>query len=112
MGRGATAVQAPHLFIDVASGPRKLLHHDTASRYGLAASIVIHLQPWHATTTTTTVRMHELRGKLGLGSTLGPFLSIFLHPDTVTRPLPLHTIKGEGETHDREVGQHPATAMY
>jgi hypothetical protein len=57
-----------------------------------------HLQPQHATTTTTTVRMHEQRGKLAIGSTLGPFLSIFVLPDTVTRPLPLHTIKGQGGT--------------
>jgi hypothetical protein len=50
---------------------------------------------------TMTVRMHKLRGKLGIGSTLGPSLSIFVHLDTVTRPLPLHTIKGEGETLDK-----------
>jgi hypothetical protein len=109
---GSNGRPGPHLFVGAASGPRNLLHHDTASGYGLAASTVIHLQPRHATTTTMTVRMHELRGKLGLGSTLGSFLSIFVHPDTVTRPLPLHTIKGEGGTLDREVGQHPATAMY
>jgi hypothetical protein len=48
-----------------------------------------------------TVRMHELRGKLGIESTLGPFLSIFVHLDTVTRPLPLHTIKGEREILDK-----------
>jgi hypothetical protein len=103
MGRGATAVQAPHLFAGVASGPRNLLHHDIASGYGLAASTVIHLQPRHATTTTTTttVRMYELRRKLGIGSTLGSFLFIFVHPNTVTRPLPLHTIKGEGGTLDK-----------
>jgi hypothetical protein len=101
MGRGATAVQAPYLFAGAASGPRNLLHHDTMSRYGLAASTVINLQPWHATTTMMTVRMHELRGNLGIGSTLGPFLSIFVHPDIVTRPLPLHTIKREGRTLDK-----------
>jgi hypothetical protein len=61
-----------------------------------------HLQPWQAIATTTTVRTHELRGKLAIGSTLGPFLSIFVHPNTVTRPLPLHTINGEGGTLDRE----------
>jgi hypothetical protein len=48
-----------------------------------------------------TVRMHELRGKLGIGSNLGHFLSIFVHPDTITRPLPLHTIQGEGGTLDK-----------
>jgi hypothetical protein len=46
--------------------------------------------------------MHELRGKLVIGSTLGPFLSIFIHPNAVTQPLSLHTIKGEGGTLDRE----------
>jgi hypothetical protein len=72
-----------------------------------------HLQPRHATTTMTTVRMHELKGKLGIGSTLGHFLSIFVHPNKVTRPLPLHTIKGERGTLDKTmVGQHPAMAMY
>jgi hypothetical protein len=97
-GQGATAVQAPHLFTDAASRPQNLLHYDNVSGYSLAASTVIHLWPRHATTTTTTVRMHVLRGKLAIGGTLGPFLSIFVHPDTVTRPLPLHTIKGEGGT--------------
>jgi hypothetical protein len=101
MGRGATVVQALHLFAGAASGPRNLLHHDTVSGYGLAASSVIHLQPRHATTTTMTLRMHEPRGKLSIGSTLGPFLSIFVHPDIVTRPLPLHTIKGEGGILDK-----------
>jgi hypothetical protein len=48
--------------------------------------------------------MHELRGKLGIGSTLEPFLSIFIHQDTVTRPLPLHTIKGEGGTINKRGG--------
>jgi hypothetical protein len=95
-GWGATAVQAPHLFTGAALGPWNLLHHDSMSGYGLVTSTVIHLQPRHAITTTTTVRMHELRGKLGIGSILGPFLSIFVHPDTITWPLPLHTIKGEG----------------
>jgi hypothetical protein len=61
-----------------------------------------HLQPRQATSTTVTVRMHEQRGKLAIGSTLGPFLSIFVYPDTVTRSLPWHTIKGEGGTFDRE----------
>jgi hypothetical protein len=61
-----------------------------------------HLQPRHAATTTTTVRMHELRGKLEIRSTLGPFLSTFVYSDTVTRPLSLHTIKGEGGTLDRK----------
>jgi hypothetical protein len=42
-----------------------------------------HLQLWHTDTTTTTMRAHEQRGKLAIGSTLGPFLSIFIHPDTV-----------------------------
>jgi hypothetical protein len=37
-GRGAMAVQAPHLFADATSGPRNLLHHDTVLGYGLAAS--------------------------------------------------------------------------
>jgi hypothetical protein len=60
-----------------------------------------HLQPRHATTTTMTVRMHELRGKLAIGSNLGPFLSIFIYPDIVTQPLPLHTIKWEGGTLDK-----------
>jgi hypothetical protein len=82
------------------------------SGYGLAASTMIHLQPRRATTTTTTMRMHELRGKLGIGSTLGPFLSIFVHPDTATRPLPLHTIKGEGGTLNKTRWTTPATAMY
>jgi hypothetical protein len=77
------------------------------SGYGLAASTVIHLQPRHATITTTIVRMHELRGKVGIGSTLGLFLSIFVHPDTVTRPLPLHTIKGEGGTLDKTCWRTP-----
>jgi hypothetical protein len=45
-----------------------------------------------------TVLTHEQRGKLAIGSTLGPFLSIFVHLDTITRHLPLHTIKGEGGT--------------
>jgi hypothetical protein len=71
------------------------------SGYGLATSTMIHLQPRHATTTTMTVQMHELRGKLGIGSTLGSFLSIFVYPDTVIRPLPLHTIKGEGGILDK-----------
>jgi hypothetical protein len=101
-GRGATAVQAPQLFADAASGPRNLLHHDTVLGYGLAASTVIHLQPRHVVTTTTIVRLHELIGKLAIGSTLGHFLSIFIHPYIVTRPLPLHTIKGEGGTLDRK----------
>jgi hypothetical protein len=48
-----------------------------------------------------TVRMHELRGKLGIGSTLGHSLSIFIHPNAVTRPLPLDTITGEGGTLDQ-----------
>jgi hypothetical protein len=99
--RGAMAVQAPHLFASANSGPRNLLHNDTVSRYALAASTVIHLQLRHATTTMTTVRMHELRGKLGIKSILGSFLSIFIYPDTVTRPLPLHTIKREGGTLDK-----------
>jgi hypothetical protein len=60
-----------------------------------------HLQPRPATTTTMTVRMHELRGKLGIGSTLGHSLSIFVHPNIVTRPLRLRTIKGEGGTLDQ-----------
>jgi hypothetical protein len=71
------------------------------SGYGLAVSTVIHLQPRHATTTTTTLRTHEPRGRLGIGSTLGHFLSIFIHLDTVTRSLSLHTIKGEGGTLDK-----------
>jgi hypothetical protein len=100
-GTGSNSHPDPHLFIGAASGPHNLLHHDTVSGYGLAASTVIHLQPQHGTTTTTTVRMHRLRGKLGIGSTLGPFLSIFVHPNIVTRPLPLHTIKGEGGTLDK-----------
>jgi hypothetical protein len=49
----------------------------------------------------TTVRMHKLRGKLGIGSTLGHSLSIFVHPNVVTRPLPLHIIKGKGGTLDK-----------
>jgi hypothetical protein len=53
-----------------------------------------HLQLWHVDTTTTTMRAHKHKGKLAIGSTLGPFLSIFIDPDTVTRSLPLHTIKG------------------
>jgi hypothetical protein len=101
-GQGATAVQALHLFAGATSGPRNLVHHDTMSGYGLAVSTVIHLQPRHTTTTTmTTVRTHEPRGRVGIGSTLRPFLSIFVHPDTVTRLLPLHTIKGEGGTLDK-----------
>jgi hypothetical protein len=60
-----------------------------------------HLQPRRATTTTMTVRTHELRGKLGIGSTLWHSLFIFVHPNAVTRPLPLHTIKGEGGTLDQ-----------
>jgi hypothetical protein len=57
--------------------------------------------------------MHELREKLGIGSTLGPFLSIFVHPNIVTQPLPLYTIKEEGGTLDKMmVGQHLAMAMY
>jgi hypothetical protein len=40
MGRGATAIQALYLFIAAASGPRNLLHHDTVSEYGLAASSI------------------------------------------------------------------------
>jgi hypothetical protein len=39
--------------------------------------------------------------KLGIGSTLGHLLSIFVHPNAVTRPLPLHTIKGEEGTLDQ-----------
>jgi hypothetical protein len=68
-----------------------------------------HLQPQHATTTTTTVQIHELRGKLAIGSTLGPFISIFVHPDTVTRPLPLHTIKGEGGILDKKEARRKTT---
>jgi hypothetical protein len=109
-GRGATAVQAPHLFAGAASGPRNLLHHDTVSGYGLAASTMIHLQPQHATAATTTVRMHKLREKLIIGSTLGPFLSIFVHLDTVTRPLLLHTIKGEGGTLDKKGWTTPSNS--
>jgi hypothetical protein len=60
-----------------------------------------HLQPWRVTTATTTVQKHELKGKLGIGSTLGHSLSIFVHPNTVTRPLPLQIIKGEGGTLDQ-----------
>jgi hypothetical protein len=37
-GRGATAVQPPYLFVDAVLGPQNLLHHDTVSGYGLAAS--------------------------------------------------------------------------
>jgi hypothetical protein len=100
-GTGSNGRPGPHLFTGAALGLRNPLHHDTMSGYGLVTSTVIHLQPRHATTMTTTVRMHELRGKLGIGSTLRPFISIFIHPDTVTRPLPLYTIKGEGRTLDR-----------
>jgi hypothetical protein len=60
-----------------------------------------HLQPWHATTAMMTMRMQKLRGKLGIGSTLGHSLSIFVHPNAVTWPLPLHTLKGEGGTLDK-----------
>jgi hypothetical protein len=60
-----------------------------------------HLQPRCATTVMMTVRTHELRGKLGIESTLGHSLSIFVHQNVVTRPLPLHTIKGEEGTLDQ-----------
>jgi hypothetical protein len=98
-GTGSNGRPGPHLFTGAASGPRNLLHRDTMSGYGLVASTVIHLQPRHATTTTTTVQMHELGGKLAIGRS---FLSIFVHPDTVTRPLPLYAIKGEGGTLDKK----------
>jgi hypothetical protein len=77
MERGATAIQAPTFLPTQLQGPRNLLHHDTTSGYGLAVSTVIYVQPRHATTTTTTVRMHELREKLGLGSILGPFFYFY-----------------------------------
>jgi hypothetical protein len=93
-GQGATVVQAPHLFTDTTSEPSNLLHHDTMSGYGFTTS--------STTMTCRTAMMivltHEQRGKLAIGSTLGPFLSIFVHLDTITRHLPLHTIKGEGGT--------------
>jgi hypothetical protein len=37
-GRGATVVQAFYLFAGAALGPQNFLHHDTVSRYGIAAS--------------------------------------------------------------------------
>jgi hypothetical protein len=96
-GMGSNDRPGPYLFTGVALGPRSLLHHDTMLGYGLTASTVIHLQPRHSTTTTTIVQMHELRGKLGIGSTLGPFLSIFVHSDNVTRPLPFAYYKRGGK---------------
>jgi hypothetical protein len=43
-----------------------------------------HLQPRRGTTAMTAVRKHELKGKLGIGSTLGHSLSIFVHLNTIT----------------------------
>jgi hypothetical protein len=38
IGRGATAIQAPHLFVDTVSWLRNLLRHDNVSGYGFTTS--------------------------------------------------------------------------
>jgi hypothetical protein len=80
MGRGATAIQAPTFLLAQLQG-HEIFFIMTPCQ-GMASSR--HLQPWQATAMMTTMRMHELRGKLAIGSTLGPFLSIFVRPNTIT----------------------------
>jgi hypothetical protein len=82
----------PYLFADAVSGPRNLLHHDTVSSTAT---------PCHHRDDDCAL----LIGKLRIGSTLGHSLSIFVHPNVVTRPLPLHTIKGERGTLDQNDGR-------
>jgi hypothetical protein len=98
MGWRATVVQAPFTFSSAQLQGHEILFIMIPCQ-GMASPR--HLQPWPATIATMIVRIHELRGKLGIGSTLGHYLSIFIHPNDVTRPLSLHTIKGEGGTLDQ-----------
>jgi hypothetical protein len=73
IGRGAMVVQAP-TFLPAQLQGHEILFIMTPCQ-GMASPR--HLQPRRTTTTMMTVRKHELRGKLGIGSTLGHSLSIF-----------------------------------
>jgi hypothetical protein len=72
-GLGAMVVQAPTFSSAQLQGHEIFLIMTPCQ--GLASPR--HPQLWHANTTTTTMRTHEQRGKLAIGSTLEPFSFCF-----------------------------------
>jgi hypothetical protein len=94
--RGATAIQASSPF-----SLAQLQGHETlfimTPCQGMAS--LRHQQPRRTTTTTMTVQKHELRGKLGIGSTLGHALSIFPTSEHCNPIPPFACYKRGGRDH-------------
>jgi hypothetical protein len=101
--RGATVVQGPLTFSSV-----QLQGHETLFIMTPCQDMASprHQQP-RCTTTTTTVQKHELRGKLGIGSTLGHSLSIFPTSEHCNPTSPFACYKRGGM--DPQPGRHSKT---